>query len=131
MRERERERGGSRHFWCYYYQSHHCLTVVVQPWFRLPWCILILLYIHLLLTLIRMGAHVTCVTVAWSKALFSDGYDDGVKPGDDDQHHFIQLKRNGSKTLTDLIVSNANQGRPFTCRAGGGICRVTVNRDLI
>ena len=38
-----------------------------------------------------------------------------MKPGDDDQHHFIQLKCNGSKTLTDLIVSNANQGRPFTC----------------
>ena len=38
-----------------------------------------------------------------------------MKPGDDDQHHFMQLKRNGSKILTDLIVSNANQGRPFTC----------------
>ncbi|KAL4602037.1 hypothetical protein ACB092_10G024100 [Castanea dentata] len=29
--------------------------------------------------------------------------------------HLDQLKRNGTKALTKLIVSNANQGRPFTC----------------
>ena len=31
--------------------------VVVQPWFRLPWCILIFLYTHLLLTLLMSSTQ--------------------------------------------------------------------------
>ncbi|XP_075641741.1 phloretin 4'-O-glucosyltransferase-like isoform X2 [Castanea sativa] len=50
-----------------------------------------------------------------SFATFSDGYDDGFKPEDKIQEYLDQLKRNGTKALTELIVSNANQGRPFTC----------------
>ncbi|KAM3734490.1 hypothetical protein ACB098_10G018700 [Castanea mollissima] len=50
-----------------------------------------------------------------SFATFSDGYDDGFKPEDKIQEHLDQLKCNGTKALTKLIVSNANQGRPFTC----------------
>ncbi|GMY32118.1 crocetin glucosyltransferase, chloroplastic-like [Fagus crenata] len=80
--------------------------------------------------LISLGAHVTFVTTinAYSRmacnstqinglsfASFSDGYDDGFKPGDDEENHFKLLKQNGSKILTDLIVSNADQGRPFNC----------------
>ncbi|XP_050292247.1 phloretin 4'-O-glucosyltransferase-like [Quercus robur] len=50
-----------------------------------------------------------------SFATFSDGYDDGFKLEDKMQEYLDQLKRNGTKALTELIVSNANQGRPFTC----------------
>nr|POF16129.1 crocetin glucosyltransferase, chloroplastic [Quercus suber] len=50
-----------------------------------------------------------------SFATFSDGYDDGFKLEDKVQEHLDQLKRNGTKALTDLVVSKANQGRPFTC----------------
>ncbi|KAM4085318.1 hypothetical protein ACJW30_10G017900 [Castanea mollissima] len=50
-----------------------------------------------------------------SFATFSDGYDDGFKPEDKIQEYLDQLKHNGTKALTELIVSNANQGRPFTC----------------
>ncbi|KAK4585160.1 hypothetical protein RGQ29_022716 [Quercus rubra] len=50
-----------------------------------------------------------------SFATFSDGNDDGFKLEDKMQEHLDQLKSNGTKALTELIVSNANQGRPFTC----------------
>ncbi|GMY32119.1 crocetin glucosyltransferase, chloroplastic-like [Fagus crenata] len=80
--------------------------------------------------LISLGAHVTFATSVsahrrmtksspppngLSFASFSDGYDDGVRPEDDSENHLNVLKQNGSKTLTDLIVSSANQGRPFNC----------------
>ncbi|KAF5465090.1 hypothetical protein F2P56_015121 [Juglans regia] len=78
--------------------------------------------------LIRLGAHVTLATSVsayrrmtktptpqgLSFATFSDGYDDGFKPGTDDAEHYMSaIKRSGSKTLTDLIVSSTNEGRPF------------------
>ncbi|GMY32071.1 crocetin glucosyltransferase, chloroplastic-like [Fagus crenata] len=80
--------------------------------------------------LISLGAHVTFATSdsayrrmtesspppnGLSFASFSDGYDDGVRPEDDPENYLNVLKQNGSKTLTDLIVSSANQGRPFNC----------------
>ncbi|XP_050240146.1 phloretin 4'-O-glucosyltransferase-like [Quercus robur] len=78
--------------------------------------------------LIHLGAQVTfAITISAHRRMikspppdglsfvtFSDGYDDGCSL-DDAQNHFDQLKGNGSKTLTHLIVSSANQGRPFTC----------------
>ena len=72
--------------------------------------------------LIRLGVHVTFFTTVGahsrgmiksrppdglSFATFSDGYDDGVV--DDVEKQWDQLKRNGSKALTDLIVSTANK----------------------
>ncbi|KAK7848263.1 udp-glycosyltransferase 75c1 [Quercus suber] len=39
-----------------------------------------------------------------SFATFSDGYDDGFKLEDKVQEHLDQLKRNGTKALTDLVV---------------------------
>ncbi|XP_023908917.2 phloretin 4'-O-glucosyltransferase [Quercus suber] len=74
--------------------------------------------------LIRMGVHVTFFTTVsahrrrmikspppngLSFATFSDGYDDGVIPVDDIGKRWDQLKRNGSKTLADLIVSTGNK----------------------
>ncbi|XP_030923674.1 crocetin glucosyltransferase, chloroplastic-like [Quercus lobata] len=74
--------------------------------------------------LIRLGVHVTFFTTVsahrrrmfkstspngLSFATFSDGYDDGVIPVDDIGKRWDQLKRNGSKTLADLIVSTANK----------------------
>ncbi|KAF5465091.1 hypothetical protein F2P56_015122 [Juglans regia] len=78
--------------------------------------------------LIRLGAHVTLATSVsayrrmtktptpqgLSFATFSDGYDDMFKPGTDDAEHSMSaINCSASKTLTDLIVSSANEGRPF------------------
>ncbi|KAM3755451.1 hypothetical protein ACB098_02G040200 [Castanea mollissima] len=72
--------------------------------------------------LIRLGVHVTffttvgahrqgmiksCPPNGLSFATFSDGYDDGVV--DDVEKQWDQLKYNGSKALTELIVSTANK----------------------
>ena len=74
--------------------------------------------------LIRLGVHVTFFTTVGahrqgmikspppdglSFATFSDGYDDGVVPIDDAEKRWDQLVCNGSKALTDLIVSTANK----------------------
>ncbi|KAG6731086.1 hypothetical protein I3842_01G112000 [Carya illinoinensis] len=79
-------------------------------------------------SVIRLGAHVTLAISVFayrrmtktptpqglSFVAFSDGYDDGFKSGTDDVEHYMSAIRcNGSKTLTDLIVSSANEGRPF------------------
>jgi UDP:flavonoid glycosyltransferase YjiC (YdhE family) len=78
--------------------------------------------------LIRLGGCVTFVTsiaarrrMTESNALdglsfstFSDGYDDGFKPGDDVNHQRSEIRRCGSQVLTDLIVSGANESDPFT-----------------
>lgn len=48
-------------------------------------------------------------------ATFSDGYDDGFKSGDDAEQYMLAIRRNGSKTLTDLMKVSAKEGRPFTC----------------
>ncbi|XP_010023606.2 phloretin 4'-O-glucosyltransferase [Eucalyptus grandis] len=76
--------------------------------------------------LVRVGAHVTFVTAirahlrtAESKsppeglsfASFSDGYDEGVKEGQDLEVYMDDLKRRGSETLSDLIASNLENGR--------------------
>uniref|UniRef100_A0A2P2J9U0 Glycosyltransferase n=1 Tax=Rhizophora mucronata TaxID=61149 RepID=A0A2P2J9U0_RHIMU len=49
-----------------------------------------------------------------SFATFSDGYDDGFKPGDDRDHQMSELKRRGSETLSELIAANARSDQPFT-----------------
>jgi UDP:flavonoid glycosyltransferase YjiC (YdhE family) len=78
--------------------------------------------------LIRLGAHVTFVTTVAARrrmaktsdpdglsfSTFSDGYDDGFKDGDDASNYMSELKRRGTQALTDLVVSSANEGRPFT-----------------
>uniref|UniRef100_A0A2N9EX95 Glycosyltransferase n=1 Tax=Fagus sylvatica TaxID=28930 RepID=A0A2N9EX95_FAGSY len=79
--------------------------------------------------LISLGAHVTFATsVSATRRMtratpvnglsftsFSDGYDQGIKPDDDVLTYLHELKINGSKNITELIVSSANQGRPFNC----------------
>ncbi|OVA12988.1 UDP-glucuronosyl/UDP-glucosyltransferase [Macleaya cordata] len=79
--------------------------------------------------LIRTGAHVTFVTSlsahkrmsntstidGLTYAPFSDGYDDGFKPGDDVQHFMSELERLGSQALAELILSSANERRDVTC----------------
>ncbi|KAM4126778.1 hypothetical protein ACJW30_02G039700 [Castanea mollissima] len=74
--------------------------------------------------LICLGVHVTFFTTTeahrrnmiksppphgLSFATFSDGYDDGVVPMDDPDKQWDQLKRNGSKALTNLIVSTTDK----------------------
>ncbi|PRQ38338.1 putative hexosyltransferase [Rosa chinensis] len=48
-------------------------------------------------------------------APFSDGYDQGLKSGDDLQHFMSELKRRGKQAITDLVVSSASEGHPYTC----------------
>ena len=78
--------------------------------------------------LIRVGAEVTFVTnvsahrrmtkpstpTGLSFAPFSDGYDDGFKPGDDIDHYLSENSRCGSQALSDLVFTAANEGRPFS-----------------
>ncbi|KAJ4723077.1 Glycosyltransferase [Melia azedarach] len=54
------------------------------------------------------------VTDGLSFATFSDGYDDGIKPGDDIHHYMAELKRLGSETLSEVILASANEGKRFT-----------------
>ncbi|XP_008222735.1 PREDICTED: crocetin glucosyltransferase, chloroplastic-like [Prunus mume] len=75
------------------------------------------------------GAHVTYVTSlsahgcigngstphGLTYSLFSHGYDNGFKDGDDIDHYMLELKRRGAQAITDLIVSSAKEGRPYTC----------------
>ncbi|XP_050208552.1 phloretin 4'-O-glucosyltransferase-like [Mercurialis annua] len=79
--------------------------------------------------LIRIGARVTLLTCvsatrrmttasfpeSLTLATFSDGYDDGIKLGDDLTMHLSELKRRGSETVNELIISRAKEGQPFTC----------------
>ncbi|XVF29352.1 hypothetical protein REPUB_Repub15cG0113300 [Reevesia pubescens] len=79
--------------------------------------------------LIRIGARVTFITSVSARRrmtkvpaaqglsflTFSDGYDDGIKPGDDRDHYMTEFKRRGIETLTGLIVSSDNEGKPITC----------------
>ncbi|KAH7521574.1 hypothetical protein FEM48_Zijuj07G0047800 [Ziziphus jujuba var. spinosa] len=46
---------------------------------------------------------------------FSNGYNNGFKPGDDVNHYFSEIRRCGSQALRDLIVSSVNEGHPFSC----------------
>ncbi|KAL6188876.1 hypothetical protein ACLB2K_040267 [Fragaria x ananassa] len=49
-------------------------------------------------------------------APFSDGYDDGFKPGDIDIHHYMsELRRRASQAIAYIVMSSANEGRPYTC----------------
>ncbi|CAN6580236.1 unnamed protein product [Malus baccata var. baccata] len=75
------------------------------------------------------GAHVTYVTSlsahrrigngsipdGLTYAPFSDGYDDGFKPGDNMDDYMSELRRRGVQAITDLVVASANEGHPYTC----------------
>ncbi|KAI3454852.1 hypothetical protein Pfo_011515 [Paulownia fortunei] len=46
---------------------------------------------------------------------FSDGYDDGLKPGDDGKRYMTEMKTRGTEALRDtLLTNNMEQGRPIT-----------------
>ncbi|KAL7105914.1 hypothetical protein ACP275_07G076700 [Erythranthe tilingii] len=46
-------------------------------------------------------------------AAFSDGYDDGFKPGNDDAGKYMtEIRSKGSQSLRDTILAAAEQGRP-------------------
>ena len=45
---------------------------------------------------------------------FSDGFDDGIKPGDNTDNYMLELRRGGSQVITDLVDSGAKEGRPIT-----------------
>ncbi|TYK14013.1 crocetin glucosyltransferase [Cucumis melo var. makuwa] len=61
----------------------------------------------------RMGQTPTLPHLSF--ASFSDGYDDGFKPGDDIDHYVSELERCGSDALKNIIQESRNQGQPFTC----------------
>ncbi|RXI00584.1 hypothetical protein DVH24_000818 [Malus domestica] len=75
------------------------------------------------------GAHVTFVTCLSARhrigndsipdgltySLFSDGYDDGFNSANNNDHYASELRRHGAQAITDLVVSSANEGLPYTC----------------
>ncbi|XP_048333025.1 phloretin 4'-O-glucosyltransferase [Ziziphus jujuba] len=79
---------------------------------------------------IAAGAEITLVTTIFahrriikaktsppaglSFAPFSDGYDEGLKPGDDVKTFVSENRRHGKQALSKLIDSGAKEGRPFT-----------------
>ncbi|XVF65367.1 hypothetical protein PTKIN_Ptkin09bG0242700 [Pterospermum kingtungense] len=79
--------------------------------------------------LIRVGALVTLVTSVSARrrmakvptahglsfSTFSDGYDEGLKPGDDKNFDTFEFMRRGKEALHDLVVSSDNEGKPITC----------------
>ncbi|XP_022964322.1 crocetin glucosyltransferase, chloroplastic-like [Cucurbita moschata] len=51
-----------------------------------------------------------------SFASFSDGYDHGFKPGNDEPIRFLsEMERLGSQAIRDMIRVSAEEGQPFTC----------------
>ncbi|RVW21027.1 Crocetin glucosyltransferase, chloroplastic [Vitis vinifera] len=79
--------------------------------------------------LIRTGAQVTFVTTVYAQrrmvkplsvcglsfAPFSDGYDDGCENKDNLHHVLSEIKRQGTRKLTELVLECADQGRPVAC----------------
>ncbi|KAL3829282.1 hypothetical protein ACJIZ3_018084 [Penstemon smallii] len=46
---------------------------------------------------------------------FSDGYDEGLKPGGDGKHYMSEMKNRGLKALRDTLCAKIEQGHPVTC----------------
>ncbi|XP_059632101.1 UDP-glycosyltransferase 75C1-like [Cornus florida] len=81
--------------------------------------------------LIGMGVKVTILTNLYvhrritksnslipkglSLSAFSDGYDDGIKDGDNREHFQSQYKICGSKAVAELIKASDEEGCPITC----------------
>ncbi|EOY05112.1 UDP-glucose:flavonoid 7-O-glucosyltransferase [Theobroma cacao] len=79
--------------------------------------------------LIRIGVRVTFTTCVSARRrmtkvpsaqglsflTFSDGYDDGLKPGDDKDHYMSEFRRRGKENLNDIVVGSDNEGKPVTC----------------
>ncbi|KAB2092301.1 hypothetical protein ES319_A02G020800v1, partial [Gossypium barbadense] len=79
--------------------------------------------------LIRIGVCVTFITsISASRRMtkvpteegllflpFSDGYDDGIKPGNDTDHYMSEFKRRGKDAISEFITSSENEGKPITC----------------
>ncbi|XVE84651.1 hypothetical protein DITRI_Ditri17bG0030000 [Diplodiscus trichospermus] len=77
--------------------------------------------------LIRIGAHVMFLTIvsAWCRMTkvstaqglsflsFSNGYDDGLKPGDDQDHYASELRCRGKETMMDLIAMEVAREHPI------------------
>ncbi|XP_024032150.1 crocetin glucosyltransferase, chloroplastic-like, partial [Morus notabilis] len=53
--------------------------------------------------------------VSISYVPFSDGHDDGFKAGDDFDHYLNEIRRRGSQAISDLVISAAKEGHPYTC----------------
>ncbi|KAF8014149.1 hypothetical protein BT93_H0095 [Corymbia citriodora subsp. variegata] len=78
--------------------------------------------------LARIGSHVTFLTTVFAHrcmvdpvciegltfTTFSDGYDDGRKPGDDTERFQAEMKRRGSEALRGLIDSSSRQSLKST-----------------
>ncbi|KAK9159844.1 hypothetical protein Syun_006185 [Stephania yunnanensis] len=46
---------------------------------------------------------------------FSDGYDDGIKSGDDGKNFMSEFKKRATEALTDLIRTSEEESCPVTC----------------
>jgi anthocyanidin 3-O-glucoside 5-O-glucosyltransferase len=50
-------------------------------------------------------------------ATYSDGNDEGIKPGDDLHRFFSETRTNSSKRLREIIATSREEGCPVTCLA--------------
>ncbi|KAK9141020.1 hypothetical protein Scep_010701 [Stephania cephalantha] len=46
---------------------------------------------------------------------FSDGYDDGIKSGDDGKNFMLEFKNRATEALTDLVRASEEESCPVTC----------------
>ncbi|XP_030534061.1 phloretin 4'-O-glucosyltransferase-like [Rhodamnia argentea] len=79
--------------------------------------------------LARVGSHVTFLTTVSAHrrminpvrlegvtiTTFSDGYDDGRKPGVDSERFYAEMERRGSEALSGLIKYSFGRGLRITC----------------
>jgi len=80
--------------------------------------------------LIRMGVQVTIVVSVHGErqisknfqtpdglkfATYSDGYDEGLKPGGDWNRFFAETRSNSSQRLREIITTSREEGCPITC----------------
>ncbi|KAL5784274.1 hypothetical protein ACOSQ2_006666 [Xanthoceras sorbifolium] len=63
----------------------------------------------------RMNKTTSVVPEGLSFGSYSDGYDDGFKPGDDFHHYMAEIRRVGSQTLTEFVVASTEQGNHYSC----------------
>ncbi|KAH7858530.1 hypothetical protein Vadar_025027 [Vaccinium darrowii] len=80
--------------------------------------------------LIRLGVQVTFVTTVsvhrrisrntetfdgMKLAAYSDGYDAGLKSGDDRKHFYAETRKNCSQRIRDIVATSREESCPVTC----------------
>ncbi|KAH7857936.1 hypothetical protein Vadar_018091 [Vaccinium darrowii] len=106
--------------------NHHFIIMTLAAQGHLNPCL------QLAKRLIQLGVQVTFVVSVYGErrisrnfqthdglkfATYSDGYDEGIKPGDDFNRFFSESRTNSSKRLREIITTSREEGCPVTCLA--------------